>query len=69
MTSGKYYNARLFLNWQLVLSRILLSLLTMTLITACGSPTPQPTPTAIPLANRSQEEAIANIRPGKSMTW
>jgi len=50
MTSGKYYNARLFLNWQLVLSRILLSLLTMTLITACNTPTPQPIPTAIPLA-------------------
>ncbi len=52
MTSGKYYNARLFLNWQLVLSRILLSLLTMTLITACGSPTAPPalTPAANPLA-------------------
>jgi len=50
MTSGKYYNARLFLNWQLVLSRILLTGLIATLLAACSTPTPQPTPTAIPLA-------------------
>ena len=43
---------RLFPSCQLVLSRILLSLLTMTLITACISPTPPPalTPIANPLA-------------------
>ena len=52
MRSGKNYNARLFLNCQLILSRICLSLLTMTLVTACISPTPPPalTPTANPLA-------------------
>lgn len=52
MIFGKNYSVRLFLNCQLVLSRILLSLLTMTLITACISPTPPPalTPTANPLA-------------------
>jgi spermidine/putrescine transport system substrate-binding protein len=41
---------RLFPSWQLVLSRILLSLLTLTLLAACSTPKPQPTPTAIPLA-------------------
>ena len=52
MRSGKNYRVRLFPSCQLVLSRILLSLLTMTLITACGSPTPPPalTPAANPLA-------------------
>ena len=52
MRSGKNYNACLFLNCQLILSRIFLSLLTMTLVTACISPTPPPalTPTADPLA-------------------
>lgn len=52
MRPGKNYNARLSLNCRLILSRIFLSLLTMTLVTACISPTPPPalTPTANPLA-------------------
>ncbi|MBK8419897.1 spermidine/putrescine ABC transporter substrate-binding protein [Candidatus Villigracilis saccharophilus] len=52
MTFGKKYNMRLFLHCQLILSRIFLSLLTMTFVTACISPTPPPalTPTAHPLA-------------------
>ena len=52
MTHRLKTRPRLFPSWQLILSRILLSLLTMTLITACISPTPPPalTPTANPLA-------------------
>ena len=52
MTHRLKTRSRLFPSWQLILSRILLSLLTMTLITACISPTPPPalTPTANPLA-------------------
>ena len=52
MIFGKNYSARHFLNCQLILSRIIFSLLTMTLLTACISPTPPPTlaPTANPLA-------------------
>ena len=52
MTHRLKTRPRLFPSCQLVLSRILLSLLTMTLITACISPTPPPalTPTANPLA-------------------
>ena len=52
MIFGKNYSARRFLNCQLILSRIIFSLLTMTLLTACISPTPPPTlaPTANPLA-------------------
>ena len=52
MIFGKNYSARRFLNCQLILSRILFSLLTMTLLTACISPTPPSTlaPTANPLA-------------------
>ena len=52
MTHRLKIRPRLFPSCQLILSRILLSLLTMTLITACISPTPPPalTPTANPLA-------------------
>ena len=52
MTHRLKTRPRLFPSWQLILSRILLSLLTITLITACISPTPPPalTPTANPLA-------------------
>jgi spermidine/putrescine transport system substrate-binding protein len=51
MIFGKNYSVRLFPNYQLILSRILIIGLTMTLLAACGTPTPPPaTPTANPLA-------------------